>query len=66
MNFLEKLPTMYKAVAAFCALLVPFFTSVGAALSDGVVYAAEWVTIITAFSALVAGTRAVWQVKNEE
>lgn len=65
-DFLNKLPTMYKAVAAFCALLVPFLTAIGAALSDGVVYAAEWVTIATAGSALIAGTRAVWQVRNEK
>lgn len=63
---LTKLPTMYKAVAAFIALLVPFLTALGAALSDGVVKAEEWVTILVAGGALVGGTRAVWQVKNKK
>lgn len=65
MNFLEKFRPYYKAVAAFCALLVPFLTSVGAALADGVVTSSEWVTIITAAVALVAGTKAVYQVTNK-
>ncbi len=63
-RFIENLPTMYKAVAAFCALMVPFLTAVGAATSDGVVTASEWTTIGAAGAALIAGTRAVWQVKN--
>lgn len=65
-DLLSALPTMYKAMAAFCALLVPFLTAVGAAFADGTVYASEWITIGTAGSALIAGTRAVWQVRNRE
>lgn len=62
---LSKLAPYYKAVAAFCALLVPFLTSVATALSDGTVTASEWVTIAAAGSALVAGTKAVYQVRNQ-
>jgi hypothetical protein len=65
MNFLTKLPTMYKAVAAFCALLVPFLTAVGTALSDGAVSTSEWVMIATAGAALVAGTKTVHYVTNK-
>ena len=65
-RFISNLPTMYKAVAAFCALLVPFLTAVGAAMSDGTVTVAEWTTVGTAGAALIAGTRVVWQVKNGE
>lgn len=64
LNLLAKLSPYYKAVAAFCALLVPFLTSIASALSDGVVYGSEWVTIAAAGSALVAGTKAVYQVRN--
>jgi hypothetical protein len=65
-EFLIKLPRMYKAVAAFCALLVPFLTSVGTALSDGGVTSSEWVTIATAGTALIAGTKAVYEIRNKE
>jgi hypothetical protein len=64
-RFIRELPTMYKAVAAFCALFVPFLTAVGAATSDGIVTASEWTTVVTAGAALVGGTRAVWQVRNK-
>lgn len=62
---ITKLSYMYKAVAAFCALLVPFLTSIATALSDGAVTSSEWVTMATAGAALVAGTRAVYMVRNK-
>jgi hypothetical protein len=65
-SFIAKLPTMYKAVAAFISLLVPFLTSVGAALADGMVTGSEWVTMATAFAAIVAGTKAVYQTTNQK
>lgn len=34
-DLVQKLPTIYKAVAALCALLVPLITAVGAATSYG-------------------------------
>lgn len=66
MDLFKKLPTIYKAVAAFCALLVPFFTSLIAAMSDGMVTSAEWWTIGMAAAALVGGTKAVHKVTNQE
>ena len=65
-NFLQRLPQMYKAVAAFVSLLVPFLTAVGTSLQDGTVTANEWTTIAVAGVALGAGTRAVWWVKNKK
>lgn len=62
---LTKLSYMYKAVAAFCALLVPFLTSIATALSDGTVSTSEWVTIAAALAALIGGTRAVYQIENK-
>lgn len=64
-EFLTKLPTMYKAIAAGIALLIPFLTALGAALSDGEVTASEWTTIAVALGALIAGTRTVYQVPNK-
>lgn len=63
--YLQRLAPYYKSVAAFCALLVPFLTALGAALSDGVIYASEWTTIAAAGAALVAGTKAVYTVSNQ-
>ena len=64
MNFLTKLAPYYKAVAAFCSLLVPFITAVATAFSDGTVTTSEWLTIGAAGAALVGGTKAVYQAKN--
>lgn len=63
---MKNLAPYYKAVAAFCALLVPFLTALAAALSDGAVTASEWVTVAAAGSALIAGTKVVYQVRNKE
>lgn len=64
MNLLTKLAPYYKAVAAFCSLLVPFITAVATALSDGSISNQEWVTMAIAFAALIGGTKAVYQSKN--
>lgn len=65
-NFINRLPTMYKAVAAFISLLIPFLTAIVTAFADGAVYAAEWTNIGIAFSALVAGTKAVYEARNRK
>lgn len=64
MDLFNKLPTIYKAVAAFLALLVPLLTSIIAAASDGSVTGAEWWTIGMAAAALIGGTKAVHKVTN--
>lgn len=64
-TLLEELPKIAKAIAAFIALLVPFLTIVGTSLSDGVVYANEWIAMGSAFSALIGGTKAVYQIRNK-
>lgn len=63
-DFLVKLPTMYKAAAAFIALLIPLLTSVGTALEDGSVTANEWVMILVAGGAMIGGTKTVYEVRN--
>lgn len=65
-EFLNNLPTMYKAVAAFAALLIPLLTAIATGLSDGIITAPEWVAISGSVTALVAGTGAVYQVRNEK
>lgn len=64
-KFLSKLPTMYKAAAAFISLLIPFLTAVAAATSDGMVTGSEWTTIGVAATALVSGTAAVYKTRNK-
>lgn len=65
-NFFKDLPKMYKAVAAFISLLVPFLTAVVSAFSDGRVTSSEWTSIGIAFGALIVGTRTVYQVRNKQ
>lgn len=61
---LFNLPKMYKAVAAFVSLVIPFLTIVSTSLADGIVTGNEWVAMATAGAAVVGGTKAVYQVKN--
>jgi hypothetical protein len=65
-DFMKRLPTMYKAVAAFISLVIPFLTAVAAALSDGTVTTSEWVVLLTAGGALVGGTKAVYEIRNRK
>lgn len=62
---LGKYAPYTKAVTAFIALLVPFLTAVGTALADGAISMDEGVMIGTAFTALVGGTKAVYQFRNK-
>lgn len=62
---LGKYQPYAKAVAAFIALLVPFLTAVGVALSDGAIDLDEVTVIGAAGAALIAGTKAVYQVRNK-
>ncbi len=61
---LGKYAYMAKAIVAFIALLIPFLVAVGAALADGKISIEEVTVIGTAGAALVAGTKAVYQVPN--
>lgn len=63
---LGKFTYMAKAITAFIALLVPFLVSVGAGLADGAISIEEVTVMATAGAALIAGTRAVYQVPNKE
>lgn len=62
---LGKYAPYAKAVAAFLALLVPFLAAVATCLDDGSVSIDDITMIGAAFGALVAGTKAVYQVKNK-
>lgn len=66
MKLLTNLPKYYKAAAAFISLLVPFLTAIGTSLSDGEIAGSELTAIMTAGTALVVGTTAVYQVKNKK
>lgn len=63
---LGKFAPYAKTVAAFIALLVPFLTVLATALTDGRVSIEEGIAVSTAAGALVAGTKAVYQVKNKK
>lgn len=68
LNFLVKLAPYAKAVAAFVALLIPVLTALGILLQDigqGQVQAQDFVALFAAIAALVGGTRAVYQTKNQ-
>lgn len=62
---LGKYAPYAKAVAAFIALLVPLLTAIGAAFVDGAISIEEITTIGAAGGALIAGTKAVYQVTNK-
>ena len=63
---LGKYAPYAKTVAAFIALLVPFIAAVGTALADGSISVDEVTMIGAAGGALVAGTKAVYQVPNKK
>lgn len=62
---LGKYAPYAKTVAAFLALLVPALTAVGTGIDDGAVSVDETTMMITAIGALIAGTKAVYQVTNK-
>lgn len=62
---LGKYSPYAKAIAAFIALLVPALTAVGTGLEDGAVSVDEVTMIGVAIGALIAGTKAVYQVTNK-
>lgn len=67
MNYLSKLAPYAKAVAAFIALLVPVLVSLGVLLthvSNQTVDGGDLTNLGAAITALVAGTKAVYQVTN--
>lgn len=65
-NFLKDLPKVYKAVAAFCSLLVPVVVSISTALSDGTVTTSEQIMIGASALTLIGGTVSVYQVPNKK
>lgn len=62
---LGKYAPYAKTIAAFIALLVPFLTAIATGITDGSVSIDDITMIGAAGGALVAGTKAVYQVTNK-
>lgn len=62
---LSKLSVISKAIAAFLALLITLLAAIATGAADGTLDETEWTNILVALSALIAGVKAVYQVKNK-
>jgi hypothetical protein len=62
---LGKYAPYAKTIAAFLSLLVPFITAIATTLDDGAVSVDDVTMLAAAGGALIAGTKAVYEVTNK-